>query len=72
MKSKPALAKFATVEEWKVATSKWKDSRIKQLESALIEVVAWDSLSLDYRVSYGSNGERDYYRGVARNALDGE
>ena len=33
MKSNPALAKFATVEEWKVATSKWKDSRIKQLEA---------------------------------------
>ena len=31
--NRPALAKFATVEEWKIATSKWKDNRIKQLES---------------------------------------
>ena len=33
MKNKPALAKFATVEEWKIATSKWKDARIKRLEA---------------------------------------
>lgn len=42
---------------------------IKVLRDALSRVAAWDELSLEFRFSYGSNGQRDFYKAVARKAL---
>ena len=49
---------------------KRQDERIKKLELALTTISEWNSLSLDYRVNYGSNGQREHYRGVAAVALN--
>ena len=38
------------------------------LTTALQKVINWD-LPLEFRVDYGSNGERDHFRSVAHQAL---
>ena len=39
-----------------------------KLVEALEEVAKWE-ISLEFRVNYGSNGERDYFRNLANEAL---
>lgn len=55
------------------------EARIRALEAALTEIVAWDSFprvkdrdggTSPYGVAYGSNGERDYMRNIAQRALE--
>ena len=41
----------------------------KELVEALERVVKWNELSLKTRCDIGSNGARDYYRGIAEEAL---
>lgn len=41
----------------------------QQLAEALRRVAAWDECDPTFRADYGSNGERDYYRKIAREAL---
>ncbi|AUR91948.1 coil containing protein [Vibrio phage 1.167.O._10N.261.51.F2] len=43
--------------------------RVKELEEALIRIRDWDELDLEFRVNYGSDGQRDFYRNVAAKAL---
>ncbi len=55
-----------------------KDVRIARLEEALRKIWQWqlprvpdrDGRLTSYGSAYGSNGERDYIRSVARTALD--
>lgn len=56
-------------------------ARIEELEAALLTVEKWtlpvtgktwdDGSPMSYAACYGSNGERDYMRRVARNAVFG-
>lgn len=41
----------------------------KTLTDALIVISKWDSLDLKFRVNYGSNGQREFYRDLARSAI---
>ena len=40
-----------------------------KLAEALRRIADWSALDFEFRVNYGSNGERDYYRQIARAAL---
>lgn len=58
-----------------------KDARIAKLEAALRKIERWvgefpetgqyweSGAPMSYGACYGSNGERDYMRGIARAAL---
>ncbi|MBL4891478.1 MAG: hypothetical protein JKX91_06585 [Rhizobiaceae bacterium] len=46
-----------------------RDTRIKKLEKALSEISDW-KLDPVFKVDFGSNGERDHFRGLAVRALD--
>lgn len=53
-----------------------KDAEIARLREALTAIEAWDAPLVESRgkavsmsVKYGSNGVRDYFRGIARAAL---
>ena len=41
---------------------------VKRQGVALSTISDWGSLSVEFRVNYGSNGQRDYYRKVALDA----
>lgn len=41
-----------------------------QLKHALRTIEEWNSLSDTYSADYGSNGVREFYRNIARKALD--
>lgn len=43
--------------------------RVIDLERALNRIAAWDEHDVSMSVDYGSNGVRDYYRRVAREAV---
>ena len=55
--------------ELAVSTIKDQQSRIAELEKALQRIVEWDELSVKWRADNGSNGQRDYYRSLASEAL---
>jgi len=42
--------------------------RVIDLEAALERIAAWDEHDVSLSVDYGSNGVRDYYRRIARDA----
>lgn len=42
---------------------------IQQAIDGLERIVRWDELSSEFKMNYGSNGERDHFRGVASDAL---
>lgn len=46
-----------------------KDIKIRDLVYALRRIEAWNELSFDYVMSWGSRGEQDYYRNIARDVL---
>jgi len=46
------------------------EERIDRLESALICIVNWDTHNLQCAIDHGSNGVRNYYRNIARTALE--
>lgn len=39
------------------------------LREALTRIARWSECEADYRINFGSNGERDYYRQIALDAL---
>lgn len=41
-----------------------------KMREALERIAAWDEHDLDLAVNFGSNGVRDYYRAIAREALE--
>ena len=41
-----------------------------ELREALTRIKAWDELSFEKRLDIGSNGQRDYYRNIATEALN--
>lgn len=43
---------------------------LEECINTLSRIAAWDELSLEYRVDFGSNGQRDYYRQFALDALN--
>jgi len=43
--------------------------RCSALESALVEIESWSSHTLELAIDQGSNGVRDFYRCIARDAL---
>ena len=47
-------------------------ARISELDSALQKIAIWQSHSSDLSVDYGSNGVRDFYRLIAKQALKGQ
>ena len=62
-----------------IATIQAQAERVRVLEDALRQVIAWDlprvpdlhrpGSNVSYGFVYGSNGERDYFRAIARAAL---
>ena len=46
------------------------EERIDRLESALIRIANWDTHNLQCAIDHGSNGVRNYYRNIARAALE--
>lgn len=40
-----------------------------ELKTALKRIANWNELPWEFGFNYGSNGERDYYRKIAREAL---
>ena len=65
-------------DEWRSA-SQMHEAEVERLREALVLVAEWkmpDTVGRDgkpstYGLEYGSNGERDYVRGIARAALRG-
>ena len=47
-----------------------KQERIDRLESALIRIANWSGHNPQCAIDHGSNGVRDYYRNIARAALE--
>lgn len=45
------------------------EHKCSKLYTALKRVATWDELDVKYCIDYGSNGQRDYYRNVATQAL---
>ena len=73
-------AHMETGETWIDEHSSWNtrasDTKIAELEKenaelkkALERISAWDELNLEFRLDYGSNGQRDYYRNIANEQL---
>lgn len=46
------------------------EERIDRLESALVRITNWDTHNPQLAVDHGSNGVRNYYRNIARSALE--
>ena len=46
------------------------EERIDRLESALIRIANWNTHNLQCAIDHGSNGVRNYYRNIARAALE--
>jgi hypothetical protein len=44
-------------------------AQVELLRDALDKISNWNELPLEYRVNFGSNGQRDYYRNIASVAL---
>lgn len=44
-------------------------AQVEALRDALDKIENWNECTLEFRVNYGSKGERDFYRNVAKNAL---
>ena len=49
---------------------KASEERIDRLESALICIANWDTHNPQCAIDHGSNGVRNYYRNIARAALE--
>lgn len=48
------------------------DAKCADLEAALQQIADWQSHSSEFSVDYGSNGVRDFYRLIAKQALKGQ
>lgn len=44
-------------------------AEVRSLREALEQIAAWDQHTSEFSADYGSNGVRDFYRGIARAAL---
>jgi hypothetical protein len=44
-------------------------NKINKLETALTKISNWDQHNIKFSLDYGSNGERDLYRNIAKEAL---
>lgn len=42
---------------------------VEALRDALDKIANWNECTSEFRMNFGSNGERDFYRGVAKQAL---
>lgn len=40
-----------------------------KLTDALFKIANWNECTAEFRMNYGSNGERDFYRGIAQSVL---
>lgn len=45
-------------------------AQVELLRNTLKTICRWDSLSIKFVVNNGSNGERNYYRNLASDALE--
>lgn len=45
-------------------------SEVQRYRDVLIKIANWNECSTEFRIDYGSNGERDYYRNLASSALE--
>lgn len=44
-------------------------AQVKLQGNALKLISKWDSCNVEFRINYGSNGERDYYREIASRCI---
>lgn len=45
------------------------EAEVQRLRDALARIESWSSHTSEFAIDYGSNGVRDYYRGIASTAL---
>lgn len=45
------------------------EAEVQRLREALARIESWSSHTSEFAIDYGSNGVRDYYRGIASTAL---
>ena len=46
-----------------------QEAELRRLHAALQTIEQWNSHPVDLSLDYGSNGVRDFYRGIARAAI---
>jgi len=47
-----------------------RDACREELLAALIRISNWNEHTAEFAADYGSNGVRDFYRGIARSAIE--